>query len=543
MFVDKNNNNNYKVKQIKFTIMRQKLGNKPKIFGNFKVDVSLFCNFSTPKLNTFTFKTPLIGDSFVAISFFIQSTTNNLNLSENQISDSDLTSINESVPVINQNISDWDIPDTLTPENKKELNLFFDEIKKEQEEESKELSNFIHNNSNNSNRRKGLRRERSIDSKIDSIKGSTTSPLVSSNQKLPSLNSFMSKKTFSRVQSQQLSNLSSNFLESIRNDVFDPKNFFKSILSKHWDQSPLSFHIYPLTSAALYTAFIYSKVFTPDYSFENYMSIIENFLNQIKIITLFEKQTDLDKLIIILNLISSLNLINLDQEKNDYLNNGLLLICKSLFDNFILSKCTDLDLLSQSLIFINSDLEKLSINIHNTINKIQKSLNIPIPFQKFFDDYIIHFFDLKLLQSLFKNPKQCTYYNAIQWNSLLSLLSSNFNIHLTLFKESSLTLMMSQNFCKNPKESKEICPNLDSKILLGILIIQQPDDFMSLANDISNFCEYFQCSSANFDDIELNYKGDFLPILSLLDGNQWKNVIFNDSHFESFSYLTSFYKD
>ncbi|KAH0792517.1 hypothetical protein GPJ56_003694 [Histomonas meleagridis] len=513
---------------INFTVFIFKAGKK-KIFGKFEVDVSQFYNVSTPTTINIPIQTPHSGRNEASITF--SSTTNQTAFAGSGTNtDDNLTSMSEAIQLTTDIQDDWDVSDIVSQNDKEKINKFFQQRHDEREERRNNLAQFAKANPSRLSSRNKLKHASVGVSHHDHVasSGSLSAFLTQKSKASPNPISLPNKPTPEKV-----------------NPLPHALDLIKSILSRMWDESPLNFLSTPKSVSAVISVFTHLNVFEPNtFTDEEYFQIITEFNAIYKESNLIKDGTFLERFIISLNILSCIQTdLRFDQDRVKSFVSFFSPIVSGNFDLYINSLSPQFQDIRSCIINLTfTDVKFLIENYNKKIQKITKQIYLLPKIIELIQQQINNVIDSKLVEQLIETPNKCTFSNAIQWNSFITILDGDYSIYLPLFREAVSVLMMSTSLCASPEIKADIIKLLTPLTVLKILEIQKPDELMPVENNVSDFCEYFGLShDMEFKPINVNYENGFDDEILKCLPNEWIQNTFPKEILDEFPFMNMFF--
>ena len=550
---DKHSKSKFRKKKIAFSVYRYK-GNTKKVFGKFTINAA---KFMKSKMETFEVESPHSKKSFVVMTVSVSK------LQNVQVSGNDLDSYSEAIQLQTEKQEEWDVSDMVTPEGKERIQNFFMRREAEKNQQRSRLSDFqqVSQRETRSQRARSSRRA-SIDlltqNKViqeinDALKTDTP-------KKTNKMDAFLGKKERKKKvpvplppteglkngsQNSSSPSFKLNAKKETENKTF--KRYIKSLESKCWETDlPLNCFIYPKTATAVIATLKYTKILENTDNDTESSSIINDFLDKFATSVMITSLTDtVEKWYITASIIATLNKIkennNFDESKLSNVQDRLMSTLRDFFNEILDKGFTSFKPIADSLINLTYDESKIGKLFNHALVQFRNYIQLDEKLVDFFSDEMLKYVDRYILKTILETPGQCSFQNAIQWNSINTTFSDYKHIHLTLFREIATVFMMSMVICGNPSLVDELCPHLDKKILLHLLTIQKTDpEFLVVPNDPTMFQEFFELiPGQNEPDLTEKYEGDFEQIFSLIDVSSWNTNTFDENVIDAFPFLSS----
>jgi len=524
-------------KHINFKVNRFVNGNQKKVFGDFDLDISPYFNIP-PATKTYEINNLHSQKSYIVISVTISASDKPSSSSSGASTEGDLTSQSEAVVLQSDHPEEWDLSDLVGDEKDKRITEFFAPRMKEKEDRIS-LSDFKSN--------LGVKRTQNTRLRSSSTKMNENNMLIGAKidafmQRRPPVPAKKNSPFKGDSNAPNIFTIQEEPFESHIMDQATATNLMRSVLMKHWGESPVSSFDVPLSSIAIYLAIQYTQLLiTGFYDKVIFTELIDDIVKRYQVSTLVSRSTEYDRFIITLYLISLLEKdTSLDNNLKKQLVSNLCTLCTHYLDGHIETICQPLDSIGRKLVNGLSDNEIIRSEIIKCFSSIKSLINAPKPIIDLVSIRILQLFDSHMISFLLESPMRCTLSNAISWNSFLTMIEGD-GIYLPLIREAVSIFMMAQVLCTAPETSSEFCPSFPSAIVMKLLANQQPDDFQPRSNDIIAFMKYHNVQMGEIPPVPLKEIKDFLSIVEKLDISKWKNMKFDPDTLESFSYLKKFF--
>lgn len=526
MYVN-SSNNTVRPKLIQFTINVFK-GTKKKIFGKFEVDVGQFYNSPAPKTIKVKIETPHKGENIATLSF--SSTANQTPLIGNGTNtDDNLMSMSEAVNLATDVRSEWDVSDIVTPDDKERIGEFFQQRHNEREKKKTGLSQF--------NRTVPVRGP----SAKNRLKCASVCLTMQPNMG-GGLNAFLSRRP--EKEKEETAQEETIVEEEVEADKLSPiKELMCHVLRNQWERSPIDLETTPKSVSAIVALFMNINLFEPtSFNDDEFYEMLTTFITLIKDSNLVDEATDFEKFFVYLNILSCIQTdLRLDQDRVKIFHSFIAPFVSEHLDEYIKSVSKQFKQLAYDFINLSNDPETLAKSFLNKTNDVIKIFDKKEKMKKIIKEQIISAFNSTLIETLIENPSKIMFNNAIQWNSLLTILSNDYQTDFVLFKEVTSVIMMSSAICSSPESKFDICPNLPKEIVLKILTLQKPDDFLPIKNDVASFISYFSLEpQAKVQQIPTTYQKGFEDIFDEMP-NEWIQNSFSEQTLNEFTYLNTFF--
>lgn len=524
MFVN-SSNNTVRPKLIQFTVNVFK-GTKKKIFGKFEVDVGQFYSSQAPKTIKVKIETPHKGDNIATLSF--SSTTNQSALIGSGTStDDNLTSMSEAVNLATDVQSEWDVSDIVSPDDKDRVGEFFQQRHNEREKKKTGLSQF--------NRAVPVRGPSAKNRLKPASVSLTMQPSVGGG----GLNAFLSRRPEKPKEEAEPVEAKDEEVDKLA----PFRELMDSVLRKQWERSPLSLETTPKSVSAILAFFQHINMFEPAaFSDDEFYQLLTSFVSLLRDSNLVDESSDFERFFVCLNVLSCIQTdMRLDQDRVKVFNSFVNPFVSEQLDEYIKSVSAQFKPLAYDFINLSNDPERLAKAFLSKTNEVLKTLEKKEKMRNIIREQIIQSFNSILIQALLENPARIVFNNAIQWNSLLTILSNDYQTDFTLFKEVTSVIMMSSSICASPESKFDICPNLPKEIVLKILTLQKPDDFMPVKNDVSGFIKYYSLDpQVQTQQIPVTFQKGFDDILEEMP-NEWIQNSFSEQTLDEFTFLNTFF--
>ena len=528
-------------KIMSFQIYRLEDLKKRRKYGKLNVDIGQFfqCQFS--KMCIYPIEDLKEGKSFLVFSIKIIPNDSNQNIVPD-ISNHNIEKKNENSILIHSNT-------VVENSNKPELTPDISIIKSNRSRVNSETISISPKKDSSVPIIANQFRKKSLSNFVDKRSYRSSSQI-----NLPPLTQILSHAdSFISIPESNNSFVEQDINNNIEEDIFDHTIMIKPeeaistlnlILDYEWSIQIFNGKHIPKISAVLIASFLNFKLFKNKFydqkSFEIVInSFIENFCN----IKLKNNSSSLEKWFIVIHLLlilkkrKKINLIRFNFFKNKFHQ-----FLKTQLKNYLFPFIEQLNPIIKMIIMNKNPIDFVIHNIQQEFNKIKSNFNQYRPHEYFFS-IIIEEFDRSLILFLLNNPQYVSFNNAIFWNSFLTILETESNIELKLFRETSSVIMMCRLLCEEPLKVKDICPNLPIQLVLRLLSSQQPDDIIPFTNDLTKFIQIhqipFNLSLPEFSST-IYFNIDILE--KMIKNSKWREIKLNENDFLTFSFLSKYFK-
>ncbi|KAH0793942.1 hypothetical protein GPJ56_002154 [Histomonas meleagridis] len=513
-------------KIINFTVFIFKSGKK-KIFGKFEVDVSQFYNTTGPKMINVQIQTPHSGKNDATMTF--SSSSNQTGLAGSGTNtDDNLTSMSEAIQLTTDVQDDWDVSDIVSPDDKEKINKFFQQRHQEREEKRNDLAQFTRSHPSRQSSRNRLKHA-SVNIAQDHVAAGGR------------LSAFLSQK--SKASPKPIDPIQSEPKQEETDPLPHAINLITSILSKTWEESPLNFSSTPKSVSAVISVFTHVNFFEPTaFDDEKYFQLITHFNTLYKESVLVKDWTLLEQFLVSLNILSCIQTdLRLDQDRVKTFVGFFSPTVSSNFDVYINSITPQFIDIRSGIISLSSDVETLAKGFVDKVKEVSNGITASSKIIELIISQLKCVVDAKLVESLVQTPSRCLFSNAVQWNTLLTILESDYQTPLPLFREAVSVLMMATTLCASPESKADICKQLNPATVLKIMELQKPDEMMPIENDVNEFCKYFGLEpNAEFKPISITYQGNFDDLLQSMP-NEWIQNSFPKEILDEFPFMNTFF--
>lgn len=624
-----NKENNYRPKLLNLKVLRFSInsGNfkKPKLFGKVTIDLSNYLSSDCPLSSRYPLESAHKQKSTIAITTSIKFYTNSSELHEFIEADtnSSLTSISDATGLTSDHDTSWDVS-TFTPSqdssssrpelgssilktassgSKRNLQEF--EVSDQQRIENMEKRRELFNQK---------QQERSTDESHDSEE-----------MGLSKLDSFI-------ISSGQIDSFGKEKRKSHRHYLFQSSlTILKSALSYPWSKTPVKITTtiqhenneneivpsYPTPSSAIFGVVLYTQMLKKN-AFSNiyFDSLLTSFFYKLKERKFVFQCTQTDYFNVLIHLVAlfrnetktKYNIFTKEEESdtnsddtssdNDIHGKDINapplsptitinLFGKSRFKSFyrqlksltkdaFVSLCFKLSDKFDSTIrkMTNPDFDPGVIidEFRKCYSEILSMGNMESEIIDIISQYTVMALDSHIVDYLLNYPNLCVLTNTMAWNYLITLIEGELPLlKLTLFKEASLLLNLSQKICENPAAIQEFAPHLPKYAAYKILLNQVPCEYVSTPPDPHEF--YTQYSDQIREEVKslrhtstesssesMSSKEDFekepinlpakmpLPafnklrkMIAAIDTSNWKKTSFNENDRMKFSFVNEIF--
>ena len=547
-------------KCVAFTVLRFVDSKQRKVFGTCQVDLSQFYNKPAPIDSTFEIESPHSQKSYLILSAIVSGEKHKRNsLPERPEEEIDLNSLSEAIQLTTDRQEEWDMSETVTEEDKQRINMFFMK-RQEGHMRTDALENFMTTPiERRSKHRRAIPLRVQIEQDGDAGASQFNSVQVGDTDK-PVLADFLSAKPKSRgrLSRKSLSGLMvRQGLDLIPPSVFEnekdleispedsAKNLLRSVLNKHWCDSPVPVDQVPKPAVAIYAALLYTNVLKENVLDDDAFAMIcADFDERYRTSSIAANITEMDRFVISLNLIAMLDTgsFDLDITRVQTFTKVLCDVCGKCAEYIVESLWTPFESIVVRLIEEVSDGETFISELLKVIADLKQHLPPSDQLAEYFHAVVIERIDAGLVNALLDRPSSCTFMKAATWNATATILSSDHHVELPMFKASISCLTMSQALCHDPAESNAICPGIPPHIVLKLLDNQTPDDCMPITNDTSEFARYYGLATSQEapSRVSVTFEG-FQPLAAGFDTANWLSTKFDQHTMDSFKYLSTYF--
>ena len=529
-------------KKIAFTVYRFLESGERKVFGKFEVDVSKYYDVTVPKMGTFDVESPHSEKSQVVMSFSVVSTHTGTRTG-NTMTEDNLTSLSEAIQLTTDRQEEWDVSEAVTPEAREHINEFFRERERVKREHA--LADF-------QMRPAERKRKPGIpglpDKKPPLPHGPDSQFGLSSFLKSRPVKALATKSGGLGTKSGALFDLHIEVKQDEEKKGLNQQSvtmLLRSVLIKHWDQSPLDMKKVPKPAVALFGALLHTQLFEEDtHIFEVCETVLDEFVGRYRTSVIIDGETLVDKWFVSVWLVKVVAWQpGLVKERVDFFCQSFYPICRSQFESAI-EKWLDPFMDAARTVIDKVDNDRSVRELGEVVEGINKEIELDNEIGAFLRKRMKMAFDGFLVHLLVTNPDQCTFGNAVQWNTLVTIVDDDLHLELPLFRQAISTLMMGSALCAKPDEKDSICKDLSCEVVLKLLSSQKPDDFMPIENDIQEFCTHYNLTLGNAatEFPFLDYDGNFSELNHDIDCTMWNQVRFEPDTMEAFKFLKKYFR-
>lgn len=526
-------------KFVEFKVLRQ-IGTENKIYGKCRIDITRFYGIDSPKMQTYKLESPRKELSFITLFFKLDILENDFKRSPSgNLTDASLTSISEATALPSEHISEWDISDITTQEQKVEIETFFTNLnnnrtnvpslatfKKPDKEKVLPLAQ-TRQRSGSYIERKG-KKTRLFDTKKSESNEATSDRL---SKFLNARASEPHKESAPKPESTETGRI---YLTKPAS-----RNLIRSVLLKEWEKSPLNNTKFSTSAAVIYAALDSTQVLEPspftENGFQGFMQLFMELFEQHKFIS---NASQMDIFIIAISLISLLPLSkNAAPERVKILEELLSKSANEAFRKIVSTEIASFGSITTSLVTDPSNFEftaKLFISAFKALKSKEMLLKDEVI------EAVLRTIDLSIIRNAVESPGRLTFQNGINWSSFVTQVEEEVGASLQLTKEASSTLMMSQQLCSQPSLVKDICPHLPLQLVYKLISEQTPDDFNPLPNEAGSIERLYPTKVHKPIDFEFNIE----PVVfsKKIDLSQWNNIKFTPRDIGEFPFLRNNFK-
>lgn len=522
-------------KKIAFTVYRFLESGERKVFGTFEVDVSKYYDVTVPKMGTFDVESPHREKSQVIMSFAVVATGTGSRSVGNTMTEDNLTSLSEAIQLTTDRQEEWDVSEAMTPEAREHISEFFRERERVKREHA--LADF--------QQRPTERKRKPVIPGVPDKKP----PLPHGPDSQFGLSSFLrSRPVKSPAKSGQLFNLQIEPKQDEEKKGLNQQSvtmLLRSVLIKHWDESPIDMQKVPKPAAALFAALLHTQLFEQEtHIFEICETVLDEFVSRYRTSVILDGETQMDKWFVSLWLLKLVTWQpGLAKDRVELFSQSFSPICRSQFEIGI-EKWLEPFMDAARAVIHKVDNDASVRELGEVAKGVKERIPLENPIGVFLRKRMMIAFDGFLVHLLITNPDQCTFGNAVQWNTLVTIVSDDLHMELPLFRQAVSTLMMGAALCSQPAEKDGICKDLSCEVVLKLLSSQKPDDFMPVENDIQEFCMHYNLTLGNAatEYPFFDYEGDFSELNHEIDCTLWNQVSFDSDTMEAFKYLKKYFK-
>lgn len=512
--------NSMRSKHLAISLVRYQQGITRKVYGKLNLDLVSFLSSSASLTSMFQLESPHLKKSCILMTIKIRQKDSSVRASRNTFTELELTELSENVGLTAESEEDWDVSVALSPQNRQcaeamqQMGMNIDE--------TEHLSSYMKEEIPQP-QSSHIRSRSTIDNNFDLIPN------------LTSLDAQKMKTFFAPNREPGRPRLSQQAII----------NFFKSVLSNHWEMGQLESDKLPKSASILYAALMYSQVLdSKSYAITFFDDFMKKFFLQYKATPFIEGYCLFDLFYVSIYLIALIhNEKKFDKQRLTIFENQLLKVAEDQADEYINSAIIEFDPIGKSLFTLQKfETDKTITNFTIEFKKLSASFDrYPENIKNFLINRFVHLFDAKMLDGIFKSSYVCTFTRAIEWSSFATRLSAEISIELSNLKEAAAVFQMSERICKNPKSISEICPSFSPNIVLTLLREQQPDEFMPTENDCPEFIEYYGSDITLNDFDPPSCSQELLELASTLQISEWNNFSFRMQTKRMFPFLGNYF--
>ena len=498
-----------------------------RLFGKVLVDVSRFFNVAHPELCELELDSPDERKSSLTISFSTTPVDRSQFMGSCSTTDDSLTSTTDATPRVSgrQEASSGD------------TETLFEKLKGH--DESPKLAHFRRAPVARMRRCKAQTVQR--ESQVRSCNGFSLATFLRQSENQGKVRSQLS---IGEAQSVFASSVPMFTKSNIANDSeMTPKvaiNLLKSVLGKNWCCSPVTCDKCPKAVAAIVAALLHLKLFNTEvFADEMYKGIVGEFVASLKDAKVVTDGTAKDLFLVMLLLMRCvLSLKETDENRLSIMKDGIEIALQSAFDAYVWASASQLAPFAGSMIRMDESGEELAARMVKEIERIVAGENLPHALEICFKRELVRKLDALLVNVLCSSP--CSFGRAGQWNALITILEGDNGVSLTLFRQAVGVLMMSQTLCDHPEISKALCSALPVDVIFHLLETEQPDELMSVANDVRKFASHYRLTPGKYSSINVPAMVDTDKVLSTLPCD-WDRCNFDSDEKNRFKYLQSYF--
>ena len=540
-----------KPKYLSVSVMVLK-GEKKMIFGKVTVDISKYYKVELPELCELELESPHSKKSMITISFSTTPSMAATTIAAGIMTEMSLMSVSDAMNFKMEKREDWDVSETVSPEDKERIEKFF--IKREEDNEARRLAQFKRIGKAPSKPTLRFappvvpeRAEASApkSEELASFLGKGASP-----RKRPGKRDTARERKAFRASLPCLTE-QPEILESTTGSDAAPAevvhvsatNLLKSVLGKHWCKSPVQASACPTAVAAVIASFLYANMLDEvNVEFEAFEDMMKEWTTNFENEQLVENETPRDKVIVIMFIMRCLSSMSEgDAKRKAYFQDQVKQLLNSALDAYVSDFISKFGTLADAIINHKITGDQAGDKINKEIATILQSQNLPKPLAEVVKTELIKKIDAFLVNFLCNSDSQCTFGSAGQWNTLITIMDGDKDIHLKLFRQAVGVLMFGQPLCGDPGLAKELCADLPPDVVLHLLNSEKPDDAMPVPNDTRAFQSHYKLDpDSGFGAVNASIDSNLDAVIAALPGD-WKSCRFDSDSMQKFPFLRKFF--
>lgn len=521
-------------------------GDKSKIFGKVTVDIARFYKVELPELCELELESPHSLKSMITISFSTTPTGAASTIAAGMMTEMSLNSLSEVMNTQIEQREDWDVSEAVSAADKERIEKFF--IKRDQENEERRLAQF---------RRAGKAPSKPTLRFTPPELPPDSEPVI---DRTGDLASFLGRGANPRKRTPKKDTAKERraFRASLpclsdQTEIIEPEKdagnvpgmpLMKSVLGKSWSVSPVQCATCPNAVGAVIASFLQTNVFdVQKTNSETFESLVKEWFTEFEDASLVESETTRDKIVVLMFLVRCLTgMSEGDSKRRMNIAEQLKTSLKATLDAYISDFIVRFSALASEIMRQKVAPDVAAEKMNKEIGAILKEQNFPEKLSEVVRKELIRKIDAFLVNVLCNSQMSCTFGNAGQWNTLITIMESDKEIPLKLFRQAVGVLMLGQPLCGDPSLAKEFCPDLAPEVVLYLLVNEQPDDAMPIPNDTKLFQDHYSLDiDAGYGIVTAQFESDLEPALASLSCD-WKSCQFDKVALSEFEFLQKFFK-
>lgn len=516
-------------KLITFRVWRFYPDQSQKLFGKLTLDVSKFYGIATPVAGTYTLESPHRNKSTITITVRLSMPGSPLAVAGQSLTDGSMTSISETMSIVTDKTSVWDVSEVVSESDRKILEEFMDTQHRQNPvaaESGSSLAQF----------------ERPQNVRV--IKGRSRRQTVKDDPKPIGLASLVDNRSTEKL---------SLFLKNRTNDVYASKdvlkadestkaaltqpasrNLMRAVLTHSWQKTPVLNKPFPKISAILFALIEATQVFeNSPFTDKGFSTFTSKFIELFEAGGLVENYTKLDMFVIAADFLALLPHLEeaIPERRETFIQK-----MSETGTKFLLEAAQEqaqvLSSVFVTLTYNPSLFETIITSFEQDAKQIKEKAQ---PFSSIIYNYAIKQFDRGLTLKIISLPGICSFGNAVSWNSFSSIISSELGIELKYLKQLAQCLIMSSSICEAPEKCLEICPDLPQSAVYELIKNQRSDEYMPILNDSTKFKEKYEKEIQ--ENIDIHIKVDFSDITKSINTIGWENQDITEVELNEFPFL------
>ncbi|OHT09228.1 hypothetical protein TRFO_21972 [Tritrichomonas foetus] len=191
------------------------------------------------------------------------------------------------------------------------------------------------------------------------------------------------------------------------------------------------------------------------------------------------------------------------------------------------------------------EVDPLLDDFKQVLSGIRGSLNYTNGINGYLMKQFMTMLDTKMLNKILNNPSRFVFSKAITWNSFLTAFQGVERLELPLLRQAVWALVMAVNMTSEDEPCDEVrenlCPTLDSKIIVYLLKNYKPDEMMPTQIDWKRVATAVGIDDVNgFEPVKAEEIPEFESAGQKLKINNWNHVKIEERLMKLYPYLSKY---